>query len=340
MKKEILFQILCFCCLNVHAVAYHKVQKLKKWGISPANYSGITIYKDNLYAIVSDKEPMEGFYLWNIVQDSLTGQIIDVNELAFKGQVPLSTNTSGISLRDSEDIVYCSARNSYFICGEGDQEIVEYDLDGQRTGYQLPVPLVYKKIYSNYGFEALAYDDATNSFYTITENLLPIDGNLSFTEDIVLRLQKFSSVQKDANSLCMYEPDATYPYLLDRPRTSKFGRTYIHGVVAMTVLGSGKIAVLEREAYITNSYLGSWVYNKLYMIDINNNNGEILEKQILAQWDTHIRLSEYSWANYEGMCLGKSLPDGRQTLILISDSQGGYGVGPVYLQDYIRVIVL
>ena len=32
--------------------------------------------------------------------------------------------------------------------------------------------------------------------------------------------------------------------------------------------------------------------------------------------------------------------DGRQTLLLIRDSQGGYGKGPVHLKDYIRVLIL
>ena len=47
-----------------------------------------------------------------------------------------------------------------------------------------------------------------------------------------------------------------------------------------------------------------------------------------------------TFANYEGMCLGRPLPDGRQTLLLVNDSQGGYRKGPFRLKDYIKVIVI
>ena len=40
------------------------------------------------------------------------------------------------------------------------------------------------------------------------------------------------------------------------------------------------------------------------------------------------------------MCLGCRLNDGRQTVLLISDSQGGFRKGPIYLRDFLKVIVL
>jgi len=43
-----------------------------------------------------------------------------------------------------------------------------------------------------------------------------------------------------------------------------------------------------------------------------------------------------SFANYEGMCLGPKLQDGRQVLILISDSQNQqYGI----LRDWLKTIM-
>ena len=40
------------------------------------------------------------------------------------------------------------------------------------------------------------------------------------------------------------------------------------------------------------------------------------------------------------MCLGRKLNDGRQTIILISDSQDGAGNIIYRLKDYLKVIVI
>ena len=58
---------------------------------------------------------------------------------------------------------------------------------------------------------------------------------------------------------------------------------------------------------------------------------------IVTGWRTVLGASESGIANYEGMCLGPKLPDGRQVIILCADSQGRYmGV----LHDWFRTIVL
>ena len=40
------------------------------------------------------------------------------------------------------------------------------------------------------------------------------------------------------------------------------------------------------------------------------------------------------------MCLGPTLLDGRPTVLLLSDSQGGYGKVFWHLRDRLRIIVL
>jgi len=329
--------------MTAYSAAMHKPWKLSRWGVPAANYSGITSFGGEMFAVVSDKELMDGFYLWQIIQDPVTGQIQNILDRGFRGQVPLDTDDKGISLCDAEDIVYCPQRNSFFVCGEGYQDIIELDQQGHRTGYELPIPDYLRAIYPNYGFEALAYDSVKQCFYTTTENVLPVDGVPTSAVNhnaALLHIQAFQATSLDENDKPIYTATDQYQYVLDNPRAKHTGRNYAHGVVAMTALGNGRLAILEREAYVSQTFTGSWVYNKLYIVDTNQANGSQLNKQFVTQWDTHIRVADYSWANYEGMCLGKTLPDGRQTLIFVSDSQGGYGVGPLHLQDYIRVIVL
>ena len=63
-------------------------------------------------------------------------------------------------------------------------------------------------------------------------------------------------------------------------------------------------------------------------------------KTLIAHFTTKFTPFNQSFANYEGMCLGAQLADGRQTLLLVNDSQSGYGKGPFHLKDYIKVLIL
>ena len=66
-----------------------------------------------------------------------------------------------------------------------------------------------------------------------------------------------------------------------------------------------------------------------------------LQKKPLFTFSTGIRLlGKKNFANYEGMCLGPKLADGRQTLLLVADSQNRAGNSLYHLKDYIKVIVI
>ena len=78
--------------------------------------------------------------------------------------------------------------------------------------------------------------------------------------------------------------------------------------------------------------------SQIAMKDVDANH--FLNKKLLADWTTHVQPFNISFANYEGMCLGRTLTDGRLTLLLVNDSQGGYRTGPFRLKDYIKVIVI
>ena len=47
-----------------------KQEKLSKWDIGTANYSGIAPVGDGRYLLVSDKEPSDGFFIFTITQES------------------------------------------------------------------------------------------------------------------------------------------------------------------------------------------------------------------------------------------------------------------------------
>ncbi len=326
-------------------------QSLAKWGIGSAQYSGITPIGNGRYALVSDKERTDGFFIFRIDQNPLTGDVTNVVLEGFRGNSSPKVDAQGISVRDCEGVAYFPAAHTLFISGEGDQEILEYKLEtGQPTGRKLAVPqeLSLKNIVPNYGFEALCYDTLRHHFWTVTESTLPIDGPAASAKHPgavnLLRLQAFN------DSL---QPTRQYAYRMDAGRNADFGRIYVFGVPEVAALPDGRLLVLEREANITANGLHSSVYCKLFLVSPDEGTpisgvaslksldaGKFLPKTLLAAWNTGVKLLRIDFANYEGMCLGQPLPDGRQTLLLVNDSQGGYRKGPFSLKDYIKVIVI
>ena len=65
-----------------------------------------------------------------------------------------------------------------------------------------------------------------------------------------------------------------------------------------------------------------------------------MKKEKICEFVTRLRLGKMNLSNYEGMCLGPRLNDGRQTLILIADSQNGMGNWMYHIKDHIRIVIL
>ena len=191
------------------------------------------------------------------------------------------------------------------------------------------------KIYPNKGFEALTYNASTGLFWTTTEGPLKEDGEQS----VVRYLQSFD---------LSLEPQAVIHYEMDRPRKSlaesKDAQAYVHGISAIAALDDGQLIVLEREVFVPKGgflkmALESFSVTSLYLV----NPAEAVfadgwrcghvSKRLLCSFAT----GALGLANYEGMCLGPKLLDGRQTLVLIADSQGG-SKGRVL--EYVKVIAL
>lgn len=307
---------------------------LSTWNIPAANYSGITPLGGGRYAVVTDKADADGFYVWRIEQDPATGKVLRVENEGFRANTIDATAD-----RDCEGVVLFPSDSTVFISGEGDQRILEYTLDGQRTGRELNIPEHFKSIASNYGFEALAFGGKNKRralFWTTTESTLPADVALADSlygdSRNLLRIQSFNR---------KLEPKREYFYRMDASGVAERGSIYAFGVPSLCMLPDRTLLVLEREANVPSVYVGANVVNKIYSVQPKRSNaGKELEKTLVASWTTWLTVTKMDWANYEGMCLGATLEDGRQTILLVNDSQGGYGKGPIRLKDYIKVVVL
>ena len=281
--------------------------------IPAGNYSGITWLGGNQYAVVNDKALESGFHLFTIDIDSVTGNIRHASENGFR--------SSGMPVRDEEGIAFFPQDSTLFISGEKDNEILEYAMSGILTGRKLQMPSVFKKAKKNKGLEALTYQAQTGMFYTIPEEPL--------TGDSLSRLQCFDND---------FRPSGYWLYKIDHKSSGTREGTHTVGVPALAAMPDGRLLVMEREVFKAKKNIGSYIYNKVYVVTpAKENEGQLLEKELLVSFTTKINLTARSFANYEGMCLGPRLADGRQVVVLICDSQNQY---KGFLKDWLRTIVL
>ncbi len=332
-------------------------RSMAKWGVRAAGYSGIAPLGGGRYAVVSDDEPVAGFFVFSVSQDSLTGDVTDVRVEGFRPDSAAAVSTSSArsgssrrSPRDCEGVAFFPSDSTVFICGEGDQQVLEYDMRGRPTGRGLDVPEMFARpeIVPNYGFESLAYCPATRLFWTTTESTLQRDGRaVSPSTPGTANLLRVQSFGDDLR------PAAQYAYKTEAGRASDFGKIYAFGVSEIAALPDGRLVVMEREANVPPRYLGATVTCRLFLTDPRGAcdvtaesdlrllpDSAFLPKRLLCEMTTGVTLLRQNFANYEGMCPGRRLVDGRQTLLLVSDSQGGYGKGPFHLKDYIRAVVM
>lgn len=286
----------------------------KRLGITHGQYSGITHVSEDIYAVVHDKAVGGGIFFFTIGfnADGTVGPVT-----AFE------TDAGGAKGLDNEDIVYVPETQTLFVSAEGDQSIREYYLNGAPTGRQLRIPAPLLSPKANAGFESLAYHDGI--FWTTTESPLP--------GETLHRLQSFH--------LSTLGPGKCWNYRAGEPSISTAeaasAQAHVYGISALTALPDGRLVVLEREVYVPKGsvldMLKTFSCCSLFVIDPLHDNSPELKKTPLTQFYT----SFMDIANFEGMCLGPVLPDGRQTLLLLADSQDG---SQGLTGEYIRVLAL
>ena len=277
-------------------------QKAFPRSIPPGNYSGITWLGGNRYAVVSDKSAADGFFIFEIDTDSVTGEITAARNTGFY--------SSGEPNRDDEGIAFCPQTNTLFISGESDNVIREHHLDGSLTGRGIQPAAPYKTLPGNLGLEALSYDSATQRLWTCNES-----GNVY--------IQSYDK---------QLRPCDTYAYRLDAPTADRQkALSYAHGIGTVCALPDGNLLLLEREFFVPKKRLGAFVNCKLFVLNVSQYASDRQQtvppspqKTLLATWKTKLTLFGRSLANYEGMCLGPALKDGSRVIIVVADSQNQY----------------
>ncbi len=325
MKRFLIPTLLCLLSMNTFAqqAVVNKQHHFPKT-VPAGNYSGITWLGGDRYAVVNDKARTAGFHLMTITTDPATGNIKDVRADAFV--------TNQQPNRDEEGICYFPQNNTLFISGEADGNIIEYQLDGQLTGRKMNIPSVFHVAHDNRGFEALTYNATTHRFWTTTENTLKADGEMPNISRRIPNLLRFQSFNDDL------QPCEQYWYVTDTSDVKSTKGKNTIGVSGLAALDDGQLIVLEREVYKRPKNIGSYAHVKLYVVNpAMQRAGELLQKQLITEFRTKINVTNRSFANYEGICVGPKLNDGRQLLMLVADSQDQYRG---YLKDWFRTVVV
>ena len=292
--------------------------------VPAGNYSGITWLGGTRYAVANDKSPTAGFHLMTIETDSITGKILSARADSFM--------TNGMPNRDEEGICYVPQSQTVFVSGEADGQAIEYNLQGQTTGRQLEMPEVFGTAYPNGSLEALTYQASTHCFWTTSEFTLKADGAMPTLQERVKNRLRFQSFGDDLL------PKEQYWYESDTTETKKHKGRCVLGVSGLAALDDGRLIVLERELFFPKKKIGSYAHVKLYIVNPSQHQpGEFLGKTLLAEFRTKINLTRRNFANYEGICIGPKLADGRLLLLLICDSQNRYGG---MLRDWFKTVVI
>lgn len=322
---KILFTIYCITIastINAQTTLFRQ-KKLSKFGINSGQYSGICKVNDSTYLVVSDKDSTIAWHRFNIKWDLQKGKIKDISVIS----QPCSESVKG---RDIEGIAFNPNNNNVYVSGEGDQEVLEYNLNGEKTGRKLAVPTMYgiQNIRSNKGFESLCYDTHKHKFWTATEAPIKTD------KPNIIRILEFNDSLQYINQI---------PYQLDSVTIPDKYKFFVHGISDIATIDN-KLIVMERTVCVKRKYLGSYTTTKLYIISpeeySNLSKNKTISKTLLCSFTTKLNVGKMNIANYEGVCEGPTLTDGRRTLILINDSQDGAGNSLYKLKDYIKIIVI
>ena len=311
----------------------------------PASLSGITWAGGTNYYAVSD--------------DSFTGEVglyPMTLELASNGlsvvscSIPSPTNRIQLAKAyDLEAVVFDAANGTVWAADESRHAVREYRLSDGAVLRALPLPDDLRHTRANLGIESLALSADGKTLWTCTEEALPCDGARSSpTNGTTVRLLKYvrPTVHGD------FALAESFPYTTDAwCQAHDFRGKGRRGVSGLCALPDGSLLVLERELSFGGSnpltaLSTASLFFAIYRVDPTTDGTRCcgtaakmaaphtggarrcasgIRKEKLASGGGNV----FASGNYEGICLGPCLPDGKWSVLLVSDA--GDGASPPYV---------
>ena len=299
-------------------------------GLSSISYDA----RRGVYYVLSDDQVGVRFYTARLdVSDGqlATGDVAFTAVTTLKGEdgqpfAPQSLDPEGLVLTKAGQLVITSEGFANRLI---DPWVRRFSLDGMQLG-SLPVPSPFlpnaggtRGVRLNLGFESAGVPPNGRFLFTGTEDAVVQDGPAaSLTARSPSRLLRYNlqTGRLDRQYLYWTDPIAEPPV----PATS----FAVNGLVELLPLNNTHLLAMERSFSVGAADTGNTI--KLYSVEVagatNVNGADSLagrldsirpvEKTLLLDLDTlGIPLD-----NVEGMTLGPKLPDGRQSLVLVSDN--------------------
>lgn len=310
---------------------YTIAKDLDVQGTKVGGLSGVD-YHDGTFYMVSDDASSPRFYKTQIV---LKGEQID--SILFTDVVKLETSSKGLKNQhlDLESILYDTDKDNLVLSSEGS---VNNDLNPMvftisQSGkfidsFAVPENFLAKsskKPRDNGTFEGLAHSYDKKGYWVAMELPLKTDGPKPklFRTKSPVRITYFDKTTKKA--------ERQFPYLLDPIAKIPWMYFAVNGVTDLLEYAPNKFLVLERGFASGHGSNGNTV--RIYDVDaslgtntLNRNNLKVTfynpaKKELVFDFKrVKKHLSSEIIDNIEGISFGPKLPNGNQSIILISDN--------------------
>ena len=288
----------------------------------PASLSGISWAGGNAYYAVSD--------------DAFTGEVglyPMTIELATNGlsviscSIPSPTNRISLAKAyDLEDVAFDAVNGTVWVADETRGTVKKYRVADGTVVRTLSLPEDLKKTRSNLGIESLTLSPDGKTLWTCTEEALACDGARSSpTNGTTVRLLKYTRpTAKEGFTLA-----DTYSYTTDAwSQRFDYGGKGRRGVSGLCALPDGSLLVLERELSFGGANPLKAAATARLSFDVYHVEFPRVGGGLAATSVRKVKLASgggpvFAFGNYEGICLGPRLPDGKRSILLISDAGDG-----------------
>lgn len=306
-------------------------------GTEVGGLSGITYdpKKDCFYAVSDDRSRTNPARFYTLTIDLKDGRL-DPGDISFTGVTTLLDKKGSAYKKghvDPEAIAITSDGN-FYIASEGDVKkhispfINRFDPKG-RQNKTLPVPDKFMPsaqsgVRNNLAFESLTITPDQGHLYTAVENALLQDGpKAGVGQNSLVRILKYDLNRGDAIA------EYIYPVAEISEVHQISGITCSNGLAELLAVDNdGTLLALER-----GYAMGRGMTVKLYHMAFHEASNVIAEFALSAKGATPKRFSYVQKTevldvsqilpyvdNLEGMTFGPDLPDGRRTLVMVSDN--------------------
>jgi hypothetical protein len=229
---------------------------------------------------------------------------------------PSSVDPEGLALTKDRELIFTSEGIANSLI---DPFVRRYSLDGTFLG-SLPVPQDFlpnaartRGVRQNLGFESAGVAPNGRFLFVATENALVQDGPAaSVATGSPARIVRYQLPSGRLDREWVYETD---PVAEPPSPPTQFS---VNGLVELLPLNNRFLLAMERSFAVGAPDTGNTI--RIYRVELPGRGGEASKELVLDLDELGLPLD-----NVEGMTFGPRLPDGRRSVVLVSDNNFAAG---------------